>query len=126
MPELILKRAQDLRKKMTEAEKTLWAKLRCRQFEGLRFRRQVPLGNYIVDFACFEPKIIIELDGSQHMNQVDYDEERTKYLEQLGYKVLRFWNNQILREIDTVLQVIWRYCVPPIRLCHLPPAGKAF
>jgi very-short-patch-repair endonuclease len=126
MPALIQKRAQDLRKNMTVAEKKLWNQLRQRQLGGFRFRRQVPFGNYIVDFACFEPKVIIELDGSQHAQQINYDVKRTKYLEMLGYKVLRFWNNEVISEIDAVLQTIWNNCIPPIRpIGHLPPAGKA-
>jgi very-short-patch-repair endonuclease len=107
MQELIQKRARNLRKNMTEAERKLWNRLRRCQIEGLRFRRQVPFGKYIVDFACFEPKIIIEVDGSQHADQLDYDEKRTQYLKMLGYKVLRFWNNEIMNEMDAVLQTIW-------------------
>ena len=113
MADLIQKRAQDLRKNMTVAEKKLWNQLRQRQLGGLRFRRQVPFGNYIVDFACFEPKMIIELDGSQHAQQIHYDGKRTKYLEMLGYTVLRFWNNEVISEIDAVLQTIWNNCIPP-------------
>jgi very-short-patch-repair endonuclease len=123
MSTLIQKRARNLRKNMTETEIKLWNKLRNRQLEGLRFRRQVPLGNYIVDFACFEPKIIIELDGSQHADQIDYDEKRTKYLEMLGYKVLRFWNIEVANEMNTVLQAIWTF-VSPHPACRPPsPCG---
>ena len=83
------------------------------------------LGHYIVDFACFEPKVIIELDGSQHAEQVAYDEERTKWLNTLDYTVLRFWNNQVLKEIETVLQTIWNVCIPPsVASRHLPPVGE--
>ena len=124
MPTLIQKRAQHLRKNMTMAEKKLWNRLRHHQFAGLRFRRQVPLGNYIVDFACFEPKIIIELDGSQHADQVDYDTDRTKYLKLLGYKVLQFWNNEIESKIDAVLQMIWNN-ISPHPACRPPsPCGE--
>jgi len=91
MQDLLQQRARQLRKKMTEAERKLWSKLRRRQMGGLRFRRQVTFDKYIVDFACFDPKIIIEIDGSQHANQVVYDDERTKYLQSFGYTVLRFW-----------------------------------
>ena len=115
MQKQIQKRAQELRKNMTIAEKKLWNILRHDRFNGLRFRRQVPLGSYIVDFACFEAKIIIELDGSQHLEQMDYDENRTRYLEMLGYKVLRFWNREVLNNIDAVLEVIWE-CV------YIPPS----
>jgi len=113
MKTLTQERAKNLRANMTVAEKKLWNKLRCCQIRGLRFRRQVPLGKYIVDFACFEPKIIVEVDGSQHEDQKNYDEERTRYLQTLGYKVLRFWNNEILQEIDTVLKTIWNIYLPP-------------
>lgn len=127
MPDLIQKRVQNLRKNMTIAEKKLWNKLRGRQLTGFRFRRQVPLGNYIVDFACFEPKMIIELDGSHHADQINYDEKRTKYLEMLGYKVLRFWNNQILNDIDAVLEMNWNNSIPPSGLsATFPLCGKAF
>ena len=81
----------------------------------------------IVDFACFEPKIIIELDGSQHADQVEYDEQRTKWLKTLGYTVLRFWNSEVLNEIEGVLGTIWSVCIPPSGASrHLPPSGKAF
>src|SRR5262245_15077828 len=95
MQSLLQQRARQLRKNMTEAEKKLWIRLRRRQLGGLRFRRQVLFDKYIVDFVCFEPKVIIELDGSQHATQVAYDDERTKFLQSLGYSVLRFWNNEL-------------------------------
>ena len=76
----------------------------------MRFRRQVILGNYIVDFISFEPKIIIEVDGSQHSDQIDYDLKRTNYLESLGYKVLRYWNNEILGSVENVLNDFWNHC----------------
>jgi very-short-patch-repair endonuclease len=123
MEKIIKERARDLRKLMTGVELKLWSRLRLRQMAGLRFRRQVPFGNYIVDFACFEPKIIIELDGSQHAEQVDYDEQRTKYLKMYGYTVLRFWNNEILNEIEDVLQMIWNVCIPPSSLRDTSPEG---
>ncbi len=107
-----IQRARSLRKNLTIAEKKLWYEIRNNRLSGLRFRRQVPFGSYIVDFACFEPKIIIELDGSQHANEaaVIYDQKRTTYLESLGYHVLRFWNHEILKEIDRVKEVIWDQC----------------
>ena len=81
--------------------------VRDRRLNDAKFRRQVPIGNYIIDFVCQEAKLIIELDGSQHLEQQDYDEERTKYLEAHGYRVLRFWNNHVTNDIESVLQVIW-------------------
>ncbi len=83
--------AQALRKKSTDAEIYLWRLLRNRKFHGFKFRRQHPIGGYIVDFICHERRLIIELDGSQHKENVRYDHERTVYLRKLGYRVLRFW-----------------------------------
>jgi very-short-patch-repair endonuclease len=123
-------RSRQLRRNMTIAEKKLWSYLRNKRFNHLRFRRQMVLGNYIVDFVSFDAKIIIEIDGSQHLDQVDYDQTRTKYLSLLGYKVLRYWNNEVLRDIDTVLADIWNNCFidsdSPHPACgHLPQQGKA-
>ncbi len=126
MQNMLQQRARILRKEMTEAERKLWAKLRCRQIRGLRFRRQVMFDKYIVDFVCFDPKIIIEIDGSQHADQVDYDEKRSKSLQALGYTVLRFWNNEVLEEIDTVLLKIWNVSIPPSGFATFPLRGKAF
>lgn len=89
--------ARNLRQNQTPQEQKLWSILRNRQLCNLKFKRQYPIGNYIVDFVCKERKIIIEVDGGQH-NSIDiiaYDEERTKYLKSLGFKVIRFWNNEI-------------------------------
>lgn len=119
----LVPRARCLRKQLTAAERKLWSELRRHQFGGLRFRRQVPIGAYIIDFACFDPKLVIEVDGSQHMQAVDYDNERTKYLESLGYTVLRFWNNEVLNEIDVVKEAIWNICFKP-PLPFLPPVGE--
>lgn len=116
MQSILQQRARQLRKEMTIAEKKLWSRLRRQQLGGLRLRRQVSFDRYIVDFVCFEPKIIIELDGSQHATQVAYDNQRTKYLESLGYNVLRFWNNEISDQMENVLQTIWNVCIPPSAL----------
>ena len=80
--------------------------LRGNKLNGVSFRRQHAIGNYIVDFVSIKKKLIIELDGSQHLEQTEYDEERTRYLESQGYKVIRFWNDQIEKEMDGVIQVI--------------------
>ena len=98
-------RAIELRKELTPAERKLWSKIRNDQL-GVNFRRQHAVGNYIPDFVCIEKKLIIELDGSQHLEQQEYDEERTSYLESLGYKVIRFWNNEVMKDIDNVILAI--------------------
>jgi adenine-specific DNA-methyltransferase len=99
-------RARELRKNPTDAEKALWKHLRLRQLGGYKFRRQQPLGPYIVDFVCSEKRLIVELDGGQHAEQVAYDEARTAWLEAQGFRILRFWNNDVLKEIDAVKEVI--------------------
>jgi very-short-patch-repair endonuclease len=100
----ILSKAKQLRKNQTDAEKVLWKKLRNRQIYGYKFRRQVPIGSYIVDFMCVSIKLIIELDGGQHAEQQDYDRKRTAYLEAKEFQVVRFWNNDVLTNIDGVLE----------------------
>jgi len=97
--------AVQLRKNPTPAERKLWAILRNDQLR-VTFRRQHAIGNYIPDFVCIEKKLIIELDGSQHIKQKEYDDERTKYLEAEGYKVIRFWNNAVMKEIENVVRAI--------------------
>jgi very-short-patch-repair endonuclease len=99
-------RARTLRKNMTDAERVLWQCLRNRQLAGYKFRRQKPIGSYIVDFVCIEKKIIIEVDGGQHALQQEYDSERSDYLKRKGYKILRFWNHDVLKEKDAVLDRI--------------------
>lgn len=98
-------RAIVLRKELTPAERKLWAVIRNDQL-GVNFRRQHAVGNYIPDFICIEKKLIIELDGSQHLEQEEYDEERTEYLNSLGYKVVRFWNNDVMKDTDGVILAI--------------------
>ena len=98
-------RAIELRKELTPAERKLLAVIRNDQL-GVNFRRQHAIGNFIPDFVCIKKKLILELDGSQHLEQVEYDAERTKYFETLGYKVVRFWNNQIMNDINGVIKVI--------------------
>ena len=95
-------RARSLRREQTDAERALWRELRSRRLEGFKFKRQVSLGSYIADFMCFECGLIVELDGSQHLEQVDYDERRTRWLAAQGYRVLRFWNIDVLLSIEDV------------------------
>jgi very-short-patch-repair endonuclease len=96
-------RARALRVDMTDAEKKIWQALRGEQIRGHKFRRQYVIGSYIADFACINEKLVIEFDGGQHQEQVAYDEKRTAYLELNGWRVLRFWNNDVLENMDGVL-----------------------
>ena len=97
--------ARNLRKNSTIQERRLWNLLKNRQFHNLKFKRQQPIGDYIVDFICKEAKIIIEIDGGQHNEpeNIEYDKTRTEYLNTLGYKVVRFWNNEIYENIEGVV-----------------------
>jgi adenine-specific DNA-methyltransferase len=120
-----LARARNLRKTATDAENHLWMELRARRLNGFKFKRQVPLGNYIVDFACLEIGLIIEADGGQHIEQQAHDQERTLWLQSNGYRVLRFWNDDILLRLSDVLEQIVRHL--PSDYPHpnpLPQAGE--
>ena len=105
--------ARALRKNQTEAEKRLWRRLRDKQVEGFRFRRQVPIGPYIVDFVCPSEKLLIEVDGGQHAENEEYDAARTALLENAGYRVLRFWNNEIFENLDGVLERVREVLMTP-------------
>ena len=101
-------RARNLRRDQTDAEGKLWARLRTRQLCGLKFRRQHPIGPYVADFCCVERGLVVELDGGQHATQAEADQRRSTYLEQRGYRVLRFWDNEVLVSPDAVLeQIVW-------------------
>ncbi|HEX7129710.1 MAG TPA: endonuclease domain-containing protein [Rhodanobacteraceae bacterium] len=100
--------ARTLRQAMTDAERALWYQLRAKRLLGWKFRRQQLIGTYIVDFVCFEAKLVVELDGSQHAEQVDADARRTAWLESQGFRVLRFWNDAVLKEMGPVLAEILR------------------
>jgi len=106
MEQYLKQRSRDLRNNLTDAEKKLWQKLRNKQINAHKFRRQFVLGNYIVDFICLGKRLIIEVDGGQHMDNANYDLQRDEWLKNQNYKILRFWNNQVLNEIDSVLEVI--------------------
>ena len=112
--------ARALRRTMTDAERVLWGVLRSRQLQGFKFRRQHPIGTFVVDFVCLEHKLILELDGGHHAQQVEADAERTAFLENLGFRVLRFWNNEVLTELEGVAQQVLS-TLPPT---PLPPAGE--
>ncbi|MBW3781691.1 endonuclease domain-containing protein [Aeromonas veronii] len=101
--------AKRLRRDATQAEQKLWQQLRNRRLAGLKFRRQMPIGPYVVDFICLEQGLVIEVDGSQHgtlANQM-HDEARTAYLNQQGFRVIRVWNNDVLSRMEVVLAHIW-------------------
>ncbi len=98
--------ARRLRRDQTDAERVLWFRLRDRRLSGWKFRRQVPIDRYIVDFCCAETKLVVELDGGQHDQDRARDEVRTGLLEAKGYRVLRFWNNDVLSNSDGVLTSI--------------------
>ena len=109
LPRELLQKARDLRQNPTDAELRLWANLRGRQMCGFKFRRQHPIGPYIVDFYCHEARLSIEIDGGQHGQDNHYDEKRTAYIEAQGVRVLRFWNNQVLAETEGVLEMTRRF-----------------
>jgi adenine-specific DNA-methyltransferase len=96
-----------LRSVSTDAEQRLWFHLRAHRFGGLKFKREVPIGPYIVDFLCLERSLVIELDGGQHSEQERADDDRDGFLRSRGLRVLRFWNDEFLRDTETCLQVIW-------------------
>lgn len=100
--------ARRLRRAQTEAERVLWQRLRNRQLEGVKFRRQQPIGRFIVDFASLERGLVIEIDGGQHAQETKEasDRERTSWLEQQGYRVLRFWDNEVLTNLEGIVETI--------------------
>jgi very-short-patch-repair endonuclease len=107
---------------MTDAERKLWHRLRANQL-GLKFRRQHPFENYIVDFVCLPAKLIVEVDGGQHQDHAGQDAQRTVILEKAGFRVLRFWNNQVLAEIDSVVEAI-KLSLETHPHPSLPPEGE--
>jgi very-short-patch-repair endonuclease len=108
-----VKRARILRRNQTDAERKLWYALRDRRFDGFKFRRQVPIGTFTVDFACMRERLVVEAGGGQHAWRMDEDAARTRILEQHGFRVLRFWNTDILSNLDGVLTLI-RLALPDV------------
>ena len=98
---------RSLRRNPTEAERHLWYQLRLRQVDSFKFRRQRPIGPYVCDFVCLSASLIVELVGSQHAEQMDYDRHRDAYLKARGFRVLRFWNDDVLRRTEIVLDTIF-------------------
>jgi very-short-patch-repair endonuclease len=115
-------KARQLRRDQTDAEQTLWARLRDRQLCGAKFRRQHPVGPFVADFCCTQRRLVVELDGGQHAVEVAADEKRSRFLETQGYRVLRFWNHDVLTNTDAVLERIAEVLIDP-HPCPLP--GRA-
>jgi very-short-patch-repair endonuclease len=99
--------ARELRKNMTDTERLLWSKLRGKQFGGFKFRKQAPIGKFIVDFGCFDRKVVVELDGGQHAVSVEDDKKRSEWLKSQEFQVLRFWNHEFIEDSDMVMEAIW-------------------
>ena len=106
-------RARELRTKSTDAEQYLWYYLRAHRL-GYKFKRQVPIERFIVDFVCYEKRLVIELDGGQHRDQQAYDIRRTAVLNKKGFRVLRFWNHEVLQETEAVLEAIYQALSPTL------------
>ena len=106
--------ARQLRKDSSDAENYLWHRLRNNNLQGYKFRRQYPIPPYIVDFICIKRKLIIELDGGQHMDQTSYDNKRAIFLHSKGYKILRFWNVEIFTETENVINAILNALTPTL------------
>jgi very-short-patch-repair endonuclease len=104
----IRRRARELRNNPTDAERSLWIRLRLWQIDGYKFRRQQPIGRYIVSFVCFEKRVVIEVDGGQYAEQVTLDGARERRLKEQGFTVLRFWNHGVLKNIAVVKEVIFK------------------
>ena len=116
--------ARRLRRDQTGAERKLWFRLRDRRLDGLEFRRQVPIDRYVVDFCCESARLIVELDGGQRAERSAEDAARTAALEARGYLVLRFWNNEVLQNMDGVLEVIASTARPAPPHPNPLPAGE--
>jgi very-short-patch-repair endonuclease len=116
-------RARTLRRDMTKAEQRLWQMLRSRQTEGYRFRRQVPIGGFIADFVCHAARLIVEIDGGQHDPSSEAEASRTRFLEAEGYRVLRFWNNEVLDNPEGVRAAIAQHLHPLTPTHTLPHRG---
>ena len=117
-------RARALRHNATDAEKLLWHRIRMWQVESCKFRRQQPLGTYIVDFVCLEKRIVVELDGGQHAEQNEYDSKRDAWLRDQGFTVLRFWNHDVLQKIESVADKIYQTVKSTPFLSPSPQGGR--
>jgi very-short-patch-repair endonuclease len=124
MKRMNVERARNLREGQTDAEQRLWHHLRNRHLQGWKFRRQHEIDRYVVDFVCPDTALVVELDGSQHLEQVGYDARRTARLEAHGYRVLRFWDNDVLTNIEGVLEVILEALASPAPHPNPLPGGE--
>ena len=125
----LLDHARELRIRQTDAEQRLWYQLRAHRFMNLKFKRQKPVGHYIADFICHECGVIVELDGGQHQEQAAYDQARDAWLRAQGYTVLRFWNHEVMQQMEAVLEairmaVLERAPNAPSPPAPLPQAGE--
>jgi very-short-patch-repair endonuclease len=116
--------ARKLRNNATDAERSLWRYLRNSQIEGIKFRRQQPVEDYIVDFVSFSPKLVIEVDGGQHMDNQAYDKRRDECLRKNGFAVLRFWNIEVVKNLENVLEEIRQCCMELASPTPQPPPAK--
>jgi very-short-patch-repair endonuclease len=120
----LISSARKLRNNSTDIERLLWRYLRNSQFEGIKFRRQQPVEDYIVDFVSFSPKLVIEVDGGQHMDNQAYDERRDECLRKNGFAVLRFWNIEVVKNLENVLEEIRQCCMELGSPTPQPPPAK--
>ena len=120
----LISNARNLRNNGTDVERFIWRYLRNSQLEGIKFRRQQPVENYIVDLVSFSPKVVIEIDGSQHAENRRYDEQRDACLRRNGFTVLRFWNNEVFENIEGVLEVIKQRCLEVTSPTPQPPPAR--
>jgi len=109
----LIARARHMRHEPTDAERKFWVAVRGRRFGGYKFKRQYPVGRYIVDFVCLERHLIVELDGGQHTQQQEYDAERTDFLNMQGFSVQRIWNDEFLKRPDGILEGVLRALISP-------------
>ena len=121
---LLLNHAKALRTRQTDAEQRLWYHLRAHRFMDLKFRRQKPIGRYIVDFVCHESWLIVEVDGGQHQENVTYDRARDLWLQEHGYTVLRFWNHEVMQQIEEVLESIRQAVQRTLSPVPSPASGR--
>ena len=119
--------ARQLRRDLTPADRLLWSKLRGGRQQGLKFRRQDPIGPFIADFVCEAAKLVVEVDGSQHADNRDYDERRSRWFESKGYRIVRFWNGEVMTDMDSVVRVIVAAasCPRPPTATRRAPASPA-
>ena len=124
MPTKLTNFARQLRTNSTDTESLLWRHLRASRFDGYKFKRQQPLGGYIVDFVCFESRLIVELDGGQHADQAAADKIRGQWLNDQGFQVLRFWNNEVLTNLEGVMQCVHAALSPSPRPSPVKGEGE--